>query len=335
LGHDRTFSTEAEEQLMETTRHSLTLRVRRMTWEADGVVSVVLGRADRQELPPFSCGAHVDVVLQPDLIRQYSLCGDRSARREWTIAVLLEPHGRGGSAYVHNVLRPGMEVATSLPRNNFPLIEAENYLFIAGGIGITPILPMVREVADLGRDWALLYGGRRRASMAFLDDMGDLQAHLTVAPQDECGLLDLKAAIEPLPTDTAVYCCGPEPLIAAVEDTCAQLGRDEPHVERFAARENPMTPADAVDGPFEVVLAESGRRIQVPAGKTIIEVLQQAGVTVPTSCEEGFCGTCETDVVDGVPDHRDGYLTDAERAANKTMMVCVGRSKTPVLSLRI
>jgi ferredoxin-NADP reductase len=313
-----------------------TLRVRRMSWEADGVVSLILGRDDRTDLPPFTCGAHIDLILRPDLIRQYSLCSDPGVRGEWTIAVLLDSESRGGSSYVHTVVRPGMTVSAMGPRNNFPLVDAQRYLFIAGGIGITPILPMVREVESQGKGWTMLYGGRRRASMAFVDDLSEFGLRATIAPQDECGLLDLKSAIDPLPANAAVYCCGPEVLISAVENTCTELGRADPHVESFSARGNAgSTDNDEDNQPFEVVLANSGKRVTIPADKTITEVLADAGIYVPTSCTEGFCGTCETEVVAGTPDHRDEYLTDEERRTNKTMMVCVGRSKTAVLTLKI
>ena len=312
------------------------LRARRISREAEGVVSVVLARDDGCDLPEFTSGAHIDLVLSSDLIRQYSLCSDPSVRDEWTIAVLLEPDSRGGSEYVHTVLQPGMPVWVAGPRNNFPLIEADDYLFIAGGIGITPLLPMVREVDRQGKNWALLYGGRSRASMAFLDDLSRFGSRVTVVPQDECGLLDLSAAIGPLRADAAVYCCGPEPLISAVESTCAELGRSAPRVERFKARQ---VPEDALDeranSAFTLVLSESGKQVTVAAGKPIIEVLDEEGIFVLTACEAGICGTCETEVVSGTPDHRDDYLTPEERATNKTMMVCVSRSKTPVLVLKL
>lgn len=325
-----------KERQMEPMPRTQQLRVRRMTWEADDVVSVVLTRDDRADLPAFACGAHVDLILRPDLIRQYSLCSDPGVQNEWTVAVLLETEGRGGSAYVHNVLHPGMVISVVGPRNNFPLVDAERYFFIAGGIGITPILPMVKEVNRRGKEWTMLYGGRRRASMAFLEELDQFGSRVTIAPHDERGLLDLQKAIVAVPAQAAVYCCGPEALISAVETIFADLGRAAPHVERFTARRSPIAPAnDQHDQPFEVVLSNSGTRVTIPADKTIIEVLEQAGVYVPTSCTEGFCGTCETEVVGGTPDHRDEYLTDEERATNKTMMVCVGRSKTPVLSLKI
>jgi ferredoxin len=229
-----------------------------------------------------------------------------------------------------------MPVWVAGPRNNFPLIEGDDYLFIAGGIGITPLLPMVREVDRQGKNWALLYGGRSRTSMAFLDDLSRFGSRVTVMPQDECGLLDLSAAIGPLRADAAVYCCGPEPLISAVESTCAELGRSAPRVERFKARQ---VPEDALDeranSAFSLVLSESGKQVTVAADKPIIEVLDEEGIFVLTACEAGICGTCETEVVSGTPDHRDDYLAPEERATNKTMMVCVSRSKTPVLVLKL
>jgi ferredoxin-NADP reductase len=312
------------------------LRARRMCRKAEGVVSVVLGRDDGSDLPEFTCGAHIDLALRSDLIRQYSLCSDPGVRDEWTIAVLLEPNSRGGSEYVHKVLQPGMSIQVAGPRNNFPLVEADQYLFIAGGIGITPLLPMVGEVDRQGKNWTMLYGGRRRASMAFLDDLSRFNSHVTVVPQDERGLLDLRAAISPLRADAAVYCCGPEPLISAVEATCAELGRTAPHVERFSARQGSgSSVGERETSAFELVLSESGRQVTVPADKTIIEVLDEEGVFVPMSCTAGFCGMCETEVVSGIPDHLDDYLTDEQQATNKTMMVCVGRSKTPVLALKL
>jgi ferredoxin-NADP reductase len=312
------------------------LRARRITREAEGVVSVVLAREDGSELPEFTSGAHIDVVLRSDLIRQYSLCGDPRVRDEWTIAVLLEPDSRGGSEYVHTTLRPGMPVRVAGPRNNFPLVEVAEYLFIAGGIGITPILPMIREVDRKGREWAMLYGGRRRDSMAFLDELHRFGTRVNVVPEDEHGLLDLRAALSPLQADAAVYCCGPEPLISAVEKTCAELGRAAPHVERFKPRQGTGAALGQQPGSaFSLVLSESGKEVTVPADKTIIEVLEEAGVFVLTACEAGFCGTCETEVVSGTPDHLDDYLTTEERATNKTMMVCVSRSKTPVLVVKL
>ncbi|MGV9797370.1 PDR/VanB family oxidoreductase [Mycobacterium sp. NPDC003449] len=312
-----------------------TLRVRTMSWEADGVLSLVLAGDDGGDLPEFLCGAHLDVHLGDGLIRQYSLCGDPSTRDRWTIAVLLEPTSRGGSRFVHEVLRPGMELSVAGPRNNFPLVDSARYLFIAGGIGITPILPMVRAAAAADKDWTLLYGGRRRSSMAFLAELAGLGPRVRVRPEDEYGLLDPQGEIESLPADTAVYCCGPEPLISAVESVCASLGRDDPHVERFGARARLAAPDERESGEFVVVLAGSGRRVRIPAGRKITDVLEESGIEVATSCTEGFCGTCETEVIRGVPDHRDDYLSERDRASNKSIMICVSRSRSPEIELNL
>jgi ferredoxin-NADP reductase len=309
--------------------------VRQMIWEAEDVLSLDLERPDGLALPDWTPGSHVDLVLPGGLIRQYSLCGPPERRNSWTIAVLREPGRAGGSDYVHTVLRPGMMVEAAGPRNNFSLCDAPRYLFIAGGIGITPLLPMIGEVRRAGREMRLLYGGRRRESMAFIDQVGGMEG-VTIAPEDEVGLLDLAGAIGASSPDTAVYCCGPERLIAAVESCCAGLGRPRPHVERFTARPDHMIElraAQAANTAFVVVVAGTGLRVTVPAERSIAQALDEAGIFVPTSCTEGYCGVCQTGVVDGIPEHRDDYLSAEERAANTSMMVCCGRSRTPELVL--
>lgn len=309
-----------------------------MTWEAEDVLSVVLADPAGGELEPWTLGAHIDLVLPNGVIRQYSLCGSPAERRSWKIAVLNEPASSGGSRYIHEDLRPGMIVGAVGPRNNFPLVSAGRYLLIAGGIGVTPLLPMTTALEALGADWALLYGGRRLASMAFLGDLARFGDRVTVRPEEHHGLLDLAGAIGAEPDDSAIYCCGPEPLIAAVEEYCAATGRPAPHVERFNARPAHATElADqgVVDREFTLVLAKSGKRFTIPPGKTIIEVLAENRIFVATSCTEGYCGVCETEVVDGVPDHRDDYLPPERRESNETMMVCCGRSKTPELTLQL
>ena len=306
-----------------------------MGWEAENVLSVVLAAEDGSDLPEVECGAHIDLMLRPDLIRQYSLFGDPTDRSQWRIAVLREPDGRGGSSYIHDVLRPGTIVLVAGPRNNFRLLPAPSYLFIAGGIGVTPLLPMLRHVVAQGYPCSFLYLGRRRSSMALLSELEPYRANVTIAARDESDRVDLQQAIEHTAPGTAIYCCGPESLIQAVEEACENIGRLAPHVERFAARAR----ADVVDqgdnDAFEVELSESGQRFLIPADKTIIEVLSEAGVFAPTSCTEGYCGACETRVLAGVPDHRDDYFTEEERAANNRMMICVGRSKTPLLVLKL
>jgi ferredoxin-NADP reductase len=295
---------------------------------ADEVVRLTLRAPDGRPLPRWEPGAHVDLVLADDLVRQYSLCGSPEDDTAYQVAVLREPGGRGGSAHVHDELVAGDRVRVDGPRNHFALVDAERYLFLAGGIGITPILPMLDRVARTGREWQLVYGGRTRSSMAFTDNLRRHDGRVTIQPQDEQGLLDLPGLLaEPRP-GTEVYCCGPEPLLAAVEQHCAGWPGGALHVERFTPK--------ADDGPhtaFEVELAGSGRVLRVPADRSILDVAEEAGVTVLSSCREGTCGTCETGVLDGTPDHRDSVLTEAEQKAGDVMMLCVSRSCSPRLVL--
>ncbi|MYW65219.1 2Fe-2S iron-sulfur cluster binding domain-containing protein [Streptomyces sp. SID8379] len=300
----------------------LELLVRRMTWEAEGVLSVELAHADGKPLPAWEPGAHIDVHVGGQ-IRQYSLCGDPAATCAYRIGVLNEPSSRGGSRHVHTALRPGQTVTVSEPRNHFALEPAEGYVFVAGGIGVTPILAMAREAARRGAWWRLVYGGRTRSSMAFTDELAALGGDVTLVPQDELGHIDLAAALselsDPPESDTLVYCCGPEPLLAAVE---AQCPSDVLRVERFAA---PVVERGADDGEFEVECRSSGLRLTVGPDTSILEAAERAGLDVASSCRDGICGSCETRVLDGAPDHRDFLLSEAEHAANASMMICVSR----------
>jgi ferredoxin-NADP reductase len=292
---------------------------------ADGVVALTLRSANGAVLPAWQPGAHVDLLLAGGVERQYSLCGDPSDTGSWRIAVLREPQSRGGSEFIHRRLTPGTEVEVRGPRNHFELHPAERYLFIAGGIGITPILPMLDAATAAGSQWSLLYGGRSRASMAFADELvsrfGD---RVSIRPQDQHGLLDVAAYLGPPQPGTRVYCCGPGGLLDAVLDHCDGSGWPEPHIERFEPKPDANS---GEDRPFEVVLARSGQTLQVPADVSILDAVRATGMSVLYSCTEGTCGTCETDVLDGVPDHRDSVLTKAEQEAGDTMMICVSRAK--------
>jgi ferredoxin-NADP reductase len=218
------------------------------------------------------------------------------------------------------------------PRNNFELAPSPRYLFIAGGIGITPILVMISAAEAAGADWRLVYGGRHRASMAFLDELARYGDRVTVCPQDETGLLDLDTLLGIPVADTLVYCCGPEPLLAAVEQRCAFWPRRALHVERFSAK--PLTAPSRAEA-FEVVLARSELTLTVPPDRSILDVVDDAGVGVLSSCAEGTCGTCETPVLEGEPDHRDSVLDEDERERERgaCMMICVSRSRSPRLVL--
>jgi ferredoxin-NADP reductase len=306
------------------------VRVARKEQLADGVVRLVLTDPSGAELPAWEPGSHVDLRLGDDMVRQYSLCGDRRDRSELAVAVLREAESRGGSAYVHDKLDEQDVVRLCGPRNNFPLVCAGRYLLIAGGIGITPIVPMLERLEENGADWRLVYGGRSRASMAFRDELVTRYGErVSIQPQDEIGLLDLDAELGSPDQETAVYCCGPEPLLEAVEKRCADWPTGSLHVERFSPKDYGEPTADS----FEVELARSGRTLTVPAGQSIVDTLEDAGIEVEVSCLEGTCGTCETAVLDGEPEHRDSILTDEEKAQNDTMFVCVSRSCSERLKL--
>ncbi|MEV5981615.1 PDR/VanB family oxidoreductase [Streptomyces sp. NPDC052114] len=300
---------------------TLELRVRRMTWEAEGVLSVELVHPDGKPLPAWEPGAHLDVHVGGQ-VRQYSLCGDPRATATYRVAILNEPSSRGGSRYVHTRLRPGQSVTVAGPRNHFALEDAPGYVFVAGGIGITPILAMAREAARRGVPWRLVYGGRTRDSMAFTDELAALGGASTLVPQDERGHIDLADALggaAGLPEGALVYCCGPEPLLAAVEERCPA---ERLRVERFAA---PAAPRTGDDAAFEVECRRSGVTLSVGADTSVLEAAEAAGLAVNSSCRDGICGSCETRVLDGTPDHRDFLLSEAEHAANASMMICVSR----------
>lgn len=301
---------------------------------ADGVVAVTVASADGERLPVWEPGAHVDLVLPSGTIRPYSLCGDPAESDSYRLGILHVPDGRGGSAEVHG-LRVGQQVAVSRPRNTFPLVLADHYLFIAGGIGITPILPMVRAANAAGREWRLLYGGRSRTAMAFADDLLALDGdRVQLVPEDTDGRPDLAAALAATPAGAAVYCCGPEPLLAAVEETMATDFPDRHlHTERFGA---PRTSSPKTEGPapareFTVELRRTGRVLPVPADRTLLDVIRQAAPDAHSSCEAGFCSSCELRVLDGTPDHHDTVLTPTERDRRDVIYPCVSRSRGPHL----
>ncbi|GAA2761556.1 PDR/VanB family oxidoreductase [Streptomyces paradoxus] len=296
------------------------LIVRRREFAAEGVLALTLRHPLGEPLPAWEPGAHVDVLLGPGLERQYSLCGNPADRSAWRVAVLREPAGRGGSAHVHEQLGEGAKVRVRGPRNNFRLEPAPSYRFVAGGIGITPLLPMLAAAEAAGAEWTLLYGGRTRGSMAFGEELGRYGDRVTFAPEDETGLLDLPAVLDDVPEGTLVYCCGPGPLLDAVEASCPP---GVLRVERFQPKEQETGGNTA----FEVELARSGRTLTVAPDVSVLDAVRAAGVEVLYSCTEGTCGTCETDVLDGDPDHRDSVLTDDERAAGETMLICVSRCR--------
>lgn len=296
---------------------------------AEDVVALTLASADGATLPPWTPGAHVDLVLAEDLVRQYSLCGNPADPGSWRVGVLRAPDSRGGSKTVHAELGAGATVKVRGPRNHFPFVASQRYLFLAGGIGITPMLPMILEAEASGADWRLVYGGRSLSSMAFRDELEAYGDRVTLVPQDTDGFPDLDGLLGTPQPDTLVYACGPTPFLDAIETRCAVWPAGALHLERFAAKE--VDTGD--DEAFELVLQRSGLTLEVPADRSIFEVCRDAGVSVVGSCLEGVCGTCETEVVDGDVDHRDSILNDEEKESNEFMMICVSRCKGSQLTL--
>jgi ferredoxin-NADP reductase len=298
--------------------------------EADGVVSLTLAHPGGHDLPAWSPGAHVDVTVDDGVVRQYSLSSDPTDRTTWRLGVLREPTGRGGSEYVCTKLDVGDLVEVSTPRNHFELLPARRYLFVAGGIGITPILAMIAHARATGAEWSLLYGGRTRSSMAFLDELAVHGDRVRVVPQDEQGLLPLAAVLADLGPDTLIYACGPEPMLSAVEATVPHPAAL--HLERFTPK---PTEVDGPDVAFRVEFAISGLTATVPAESTILAVAEELGLPVDFSCREGTCGSCETPILGGRAQHRDSVLDEAERAENTCLMICVSRAERGCPTLRL
>ncbi|MFC5211693.1 PDR/VanB family oxidoreductase [Pseudonocardia sulfidoxydans] len=306
------------------------MRVEAKEQVAERVVALTLARPDGGRLPDWQPGAHVDLVLPDGTVRQYSLCGDRFDPARYRVGVLREPAGRGGSRYVHDDLRVGELLGVGGPRNDFPMVPAQRYLFLAGGIGITPLLPMVSQAELIGADWTLVYGGRSRTSMAFVDDLAGHGDRVHLVPEDENGRLDLAAWLDDPRPDVAVYCCGPPGLLDAVVARCRSWPPYSLHTERFVARAR-SAPARSV--PFEVEAARSGVIVTVTADVSVLDALRAAGVDLLSSCRQGTCGTCEAVVLEGVPDHRDSIFDDRRRGPDDPLYPCVSRSCTDRLVL--
>jgi vanillate O-demethylase ferredoxin subunit len=306
------------------------LRITSTTWEAPNIVSYELRPPEGGELPPFTAGAHIDLTLPNGLVRSYSLLNAQSERHRYVIAVQKDRASRGGSKWVHENFRAGDLVTVNGPRNNFPVDEsAAKSIFIAGGIGITPILSMIEQLGAIGCDWELVYCTRQRASTAFLEALRKKpQVRFNFDEEPGGRMLDIASLVRAAPANAHFYCCGPLPMLDAFEKATQDLPRDRVHVEYFTAKAPP-----AVEGGFTIVLAKSGLTLAVAPGKTILDTLRDNGFDTPFSCTEGVCGTCETRVLEGIPDHRDLILTEAERASNKTMLICCSGSKSEKLVL--
>ena len=307
------------------TDRTLTLRVveRRVVAHDQNVVALTLTAPDRSPLPVWHPGAHLDIHLPSGRIRQYSLCGEPGLRTAYRIAVRRIPDGGGGSIEVHDTLAVGTSVTTSGPRNAFPFTvpghgsPTTRVRFIAGGIGITPILPMLGLADRVGVDWSMVYTGRSAESIPFLDEVRRFGERVSVRTDDVHGLPSATDLLGECASGTTVYACGPAPMLTLIRQSLA--GRDdvELHFERFAA-------APVVDGE-EFVVEASGQQVRVGAQETMLAALRRSGVAAPYSCQQGFCGTCRTRVLDGVAQHRDTLLTEPERAAG-VVLTCVSRA---------
>ncbi|EKT83269.1 phthalate 4,5-dioxygenase [Rhodococcus opacus M213] len=324
---------DTDTSLPTSTENRMTLTVAARTVVADAVVELTLAHPAGWPLPQWTPGAHLDLVLGPNLVRQYSLCGDPGDRSAYRVAVLREPNSRGGSLAVHDLLTVGATLDTQGPRNNFELVDAQEYLFIAGGIGITPLLPMIATAEAQGIPFRLVYGGRTRSSMAYVENLENrYPGRVTICPQDEVGHLDLPTILGEHRPGRRVFTCGPGPLLDAIDSYCTSWPAGAVNMERFRAK---AADPGSVDTEFEVELALSGVTVSVPADRSILDVVEEAGALVVSSCREGTCGSCETPILEGEADHRDSLLTQEEKDANETMFICVSRacSKRIVLDL--
>jgi len=288
--------------------------------------------SDGTALPAATPGAHIDLHLPNGMIRQYSLVSARTENGIYTVGIKRDPASRGGSAYVHDHLRAGDTLLIGPPRNNFPLCRtAETSIFIAGGIGITPLWSMIEALEGDGRDWRLHYSCRTRAEALFLDTLvGDDRVMLNFDDENGGTFLDIAGIVAAAPRGAHFYCCGPTPMLKALEAATVSVPAERVHVEYFTG-----TQEAAAEGGFRVVLARSGIEFDVEPGQTILQALRDHGLDVATSCEQGVCGLCETVVLEGEPDHRDEVLSEEERAAGDRMMICCSGCKGKRLVLDI
>lgn len=304
-------------------------RIRSVSWEATDILRYFLEPVAGEKLPAFTAGAHINVSVADGLARSYSLLNDPEERDRYEIAVQLDARSRGGSKRIHEQWRPGQLVDVSTPANNFPLDESAQYsVLIAGGIGITPMLSMVARLNRLGRPWELHYACRSEDRVAFMTRLQNHpQVHLHIDSESARGRLDLEELINGASDDTHFYCCGPQGMLEAYQQLTGHLG-ERAHCEFFSADTEVAT-----DGGYSLELVRSGKQINVQPGVTMLDALLDAGVNVGYACSEGICGTCRVQVVAGIPDHRDHFLTAAEKSENRSVMVCCSGAKTKTLSL--
>lgn len=310
------------------------LRVARRRTEAEGIISLDLVAPDGVTLPPFEAGAHVDLHLPSGRVRQYSLCGDPRDGQRYRLGVLRDPASRGGSVELHECCIVGATVRVGAPRNHFPLAaQAQHSVLAGGGIGITPMIAMAHQLHARGASFELHYCVRSQATAAFIEELqaAPFAAHLHLHRDDgdAAQRFEPQTALPPAAEGTHLYVCGPTGFMDWVIGQAQQRGYApaQIHREYFSAE------VDTSGAAFEVVAPSSGVTVRVAAGQTIVEALATAGIALPVSCEEGVCGTCLVNVLEGIPDHRDVFLTDEEKAANDQMLPCCSRALSSRLVL--
>lgn len=314
---------------------AIRVRVKSMSWLAINVLGVTIETLDRQPLPHAAAGSHIDVKLDAKLSRSYSVVGHGGSTARYEIAIAKDAKSRGGSRYIHEKLRVGDELQISEPRNLFALSESAGVsVLIAGGIGITPIWAMAQELESKGRPWQLVFAARSQAHAAYLDDIAALAASSSVGrlvthfdDQHAGAPLDMAALLAGAPRDAQLYCCGPQAMLAAFERETAAWPAAQVHLERFTSAQ-PANP-----GEFKLVLSRSGLELTIPPGRSILDVLLENGINAQYGCMQGACGLCETPVLAGEPEHLDTLLSAEVKQANRTMLICCSRSKTPTLTL--
>lgn len=314
------------------------VRVSRMQWESEGVLSLRLTRIESDDpVPGWEPGDHIDVYVPDGTTRQYSLCGDPTDRSHWEIAVLREESGRGGSTYIHDELRVGDRLLVTRPKNTFALEDAPYHALVAGGIGITPMMAMAEHLAREDRPFHLTYGGRTTDSMAFRERLAALGERVDFLAEDEQGRPDLEAVVRELPADGLVYVCGPLGLLQAVQAAAEAVHGPDQDIVRFElfSREGlePIVGQGLDADDYELVLSRSGHTLRLDPEDSILEKALALGIDVENDCREGICGSCVTPIISGEVDHRDLVMTKKEHAAMKEMMICVSRTTCARLEL--
>jgi ferredoxin-NADP reductase len=296
---------------------------------AADVIVIDFASADGKTLPNWEPGAHIDLHLGCGLVRQYSLCGHPDDVDIWSVAVRRDARSRGGSEWLHNAASPGLVLNASVPRNNFPLVAAPCYIFLAGGIGITPFLPMVERAIEAGADVRLAFGGPSELLAAFEDRLPRSRTIDVQLFDAAHGPVPLERVLEDVDAATEVYCCGPPGMIRATQELARRSRVISLHVEQFTA----PTTEGVANKAVTVELVRSGLEIVVPPDQTLLDAVLSSNVFLTSSCREGTCGSCEVAVIAGQPDHRDAVTDPDDPDRDLSMMLCVSRARSERLVL--